>query len=57
MAAAPATPAEPAIQVSIGHVEVRFIEDRPAPARPRPAPARPPQSLDDYLRRRDGRAG
>jgi hypothetical protein len=48
------TPREPAIHVTIGRVEVRAVAPAPA-ARPRASRAVPTVSLDDYLRRREGR--
>jgi hypothetical protein len=42
------------IQIHIGRIEVTAV---PQAARPAPAPARKALSLDEYLRRRDGRAG
>ena len=43
----------PTINVTIGRVEVRATQDRPA-AKRRPDDAAPRMSLDDYLRRRNG---
>jgi hypothetical protein len=48
-------PAVDDIQIHIGRVEV--IALAPAAARPAAPPARKAMSLDEYLRRRDGRAG
>jgi hypothetical protein len=53
---APAPPAAPRVQVTIGRIEIRaaYAPPRPPPA-PRPAPA---MSLDDYLANREqGRGG
>ena len=48
--------AVPAIQVTIGRIEVRAPAVPPPPALPRPEPPRPAVSLDEYLQRRsDGR--
>lgn len=45
-------PAEPAVHVTIGRVEIRAVS---APAAPkRPAPSKPALSLSDYLDRRSG---
>ncbi|HEU4792604.1 MAG TPA: hypothetical protein VFS96_03005 [Nitrolancea sp.] len=44
---------EPAIQVTIGRIEVRAVIQPPTP-RQRPTPPAPKVSLDDYLRARDG---
>jgi hypothetical protein len=43
------------IQIHIGRIEVTAVP--PAPARPAPAPNRKSPSLDEYLKRRPGRAG
>jgi hypothetical protein len=43
------------IQIHIGRIEVTAVP--PAPARPAPVPNRKSPSLDDYLKRRPGRAG
>jgi hypothetical protein len=43
----------PTINVTIGRVEIRATQDRPA-AKRRPDDAAPRMSLDDYLRRRNG---
>jgi hypothetical protein len=42
------------IRIHIGRIEVTAAP--PAPARPAPAPARKSPSLDEYLKRRPGRA-
>jgi hypothetical protein len=48
------SPAAPVVNVTIGRVEVRAAPSGPAPAaRAAPRPD-PPQSLGDYLKRRDG---
>ncbi len=45
---------EPAIQVTIGRVEVRAVTAPPTTTRSQPQPARPPaMSLDEYLRRQE----
>jgi hypothetical protein len=45
---------EPAIQVTIGRVEVRAVTAPPATARSQPQPVRPPaMSLDEYLSRQE----
>jgi hypothetical protein len=43
----------PVVQVTIGRVEVRAASSAPAPARH--ASRQQPTSLDDYLRKREGR--
>jgi hypothetical protein len=43
------------IQIHIGRIEVTAVP--PVPARPAPAPNRKSPSLDEYLKRRPGRAG
>jgi hypothetical protein len=43
------------IQIHIGRIEVTAVP--PAPARPAPVPNRKSPSLDEYLKRRPGRAG
>jgi hypothetical protein len=43
------------IQIHIGRIEVTAVP--PVPARPAPAPNRKSLSLDEYLKRRPGRAG
>jgi hypothetical protein len=54
--AAHETPPRPVISVHIGRIELRAIPPAPpAPGRSRPRPA--VQSLDDYLRRRNGQGG
>ncbi|HLQ10415.1 MAG TPA: hypothetical protein VK134_02355, partial [Ktedonobacteraceae bacterium] len=48
------TTPEPAIQVTIGRVEVRAVTAPPTTTRSQPQPARPPaMSLDEYLRRQE----
>jgi hypothetical protein len=55
---APAGRERDGVRVSIGRVEVRAVRPAaPPPPRPAPEPARPSQSLDDYLRERDGSLG
>lgn len=48
------TPEPPAIQVSIGRIEVRLPPQKPAAPRPVPPPAVRGLSLADYLRQRSG---
>ena len=49
------TPAtSPAVQISIGRVEVRAVFPAPTVRRPAPSRSRPTVSLDDYLNRRQG---
>lgn len=52
--AAPPGASEPAIQVTIGRVEVRAVFPEPAARRIPPARPRPTVSLDDYLKRGSG---
>jgi hypothetical protein len=49
----PAAEAGPAIQVTIGRIEVRAVLPAAAPP-PRPAVKRPAASLEEYLRAREG---
>lgn len=50
----PRASAAPAIQVSIGRVEVRAVFPAASVRRPAPARSRPTMSLDDYLSRHPG---
>ncbi|HEV7486144.1 MAG TPA: hypothetical protein VGQ65_10715 [Thermoanaerobaculia bacterium] len=51
----PQAPPAPDVHITIGRVEVRAIPAAATPARARSGSASGPMSLDDYLRRRDGR--
>lgn len=48
-----ASPSQPAVQVSIGRVEVRAVFPEPPARRPASPRSRPTVSLDDYLNRRN----
>ena len=50
-------PPPPVVVVHIGRIEVRAAPPTPAPHQPQPRPRPAVQSLDDYLRRRNGQGG
>jgi len=53
---APSTPVHDEVHINIGRIEVTAVPQAPAPPRPTPRPPRRNMSLDEYLRRSDGRA-